>query len=194
MDAHVAAHVMAPAFGVEDQVIVLVRQIHVGFLGFRRRRAGVLAAPPGVEAELVLAHSVYFVVVDIVVEGPHVGIGLVLYLDTSALTERHGEIAVHRRPLGLPGVGGHVQHRALVRVHHSVSHPEEVAHRRFHAWVFHVVPIHADHQLAQIQRVLTCDREPDVPDDASALDQSDILRLALLNQDRVSVSARTIPT
>src|SRR5207253_8850905 len=103
VDREVGAAVMTTSFGIKEEVIVLIGQVHLKVVALAARLAArILPVPPGVEAEFVLRQAVEGVVVDIEVPGAHVLIDalptgrLVLYRDARPGGKRHGPVAVHR--------------------------------------------------------------------------------------------------
>ncbi len=194
MHAQVAADVVPAALRLQDQVVVLVGEVHlwVGAL-VGRRRAGVAAPPVGVEAALVDRGGIEHVVVHVEVPRPHRHLPLVRHGDAGLGGERHWEVAVHRRVAVLPRVGRHRQHRAGEGGDLRVPDAEEVADGCLDARVLLPIPVHAQHALAQVKRVLTGDGEPDVADDACAGDVGQRLRLSRSNRPGIGVAPSRVP-
>ena len=72
---------------------------------------------------------------------------------------------------------------------YSNPSPKEVADWHFHAWVDLSIPVHAQHQLAQMKGTRRVDREPNMSDGSSALEVCKCRRRKCLYLNGIRVPA-----
>ena len=158
----IAADIVAAALGLEEDVVLA-------------GRAGVLLAVLGVEPARVFGQPLILLVVHVVIEsaagdGAVVGDG-----HEGAVGERHAPEAVE-------GVArADLDRQAVVLVVAGMPEAEEIANRALDRGTLLAIPIHAEHEVAQVVGVLRGDSDPDVGDGARAFDLGHLAGLARLD-------------
>jgi hypothetical protein len=109
-------------------------------------------------------------IVNVEIEVTHILRPVIGQGDTRSSSIWHVKVAVHGAILhcdrqGPPGL---VFLARLLGV--LEAGPKEIAYRHLDAGICFAVPVHPQHQLAQMERTRRVDGEPNVPDGAGALD------------------------
>ena len=198
-DREVAANVVSAPTRLEDHVVVLpggatlVRDVGLGSVHANLvPPAPERVLPPelGVQVAEIIGWCLPALVVDI--EVLEVGLlALVHELDSGARPQRKGQVAVERAAHveAVVPAGRGAEKQALVRVHQTVSEPEEVSQRDHDAGLARAVPGKAQQALAVVVRL----RHPDVGDAAGPLDLGQDARLASRDHPVVGVATAPIP-
>lgn len=158
----------------------------------------VFQVPAGVESAHVFGCLFHHALVIHVVE--EVGdrlFALIDELDARAVAEGHREEAVvggREGPFGAAAFPeDHIQRQGNKMAAGGVPDAEEIAIGDAHAGVFLTIPMHFEHQFAQVLRGVAAGGHPDVTDATRAFDIGQHVRLARRYYSEIAVGAASIP-
>src|SRR5713101_5237502 len=137
-------------------------------------------------------------VIDMEVEIRHVLHSVIGQGDTRSISKWHLEVTVHGAILHGDGQGppGWVFLAAMCAGNIFVLEPgsEEISDRNFHARLGFAIPVHPEHQLAQMKGTGRVDGEPNMPDGACPVYIRELDRGLGLHFDPVRIAAGAVGT
>src|SRR5258708_28801225 len=125
-------------------------------------------------------------IVDIVIEALDALLPIVADRQTSRLGERHGKVRVQSANRSNRG------QRRLVQEIFTKAQPEKISDGHFDRRLGFSIPISAQHQFLQMERLIRVNREPDMSNDPWLTNFQERGGLAGLENDEVSVGSGAI--